>query len=177
MQSVISRRAGREREGGNSGSVEATASLDSTICENIIELLLQLYPKATRSPQQQYSPVVHGRGRERERACCFTRLTAQNRQTCCTRRQMLPGQVLAQLHLRSNLADPAGRLFSLCVANNYVQVRNIVVVLSVGRWLDVEIETNSYSGKMNAIPCFPSLDVCLVAFLTILGSCLQETKN
>lgn len=31
-------------------------------------------------------------------------------------------QVLAQLHLKTTLAEPAGRLFSLCVNQNYVQV-------------------------------------------------------
>lgn len=31
-------------------------------------------------------------------------------------------QVLAQLHLKTTLAEAAGRLFALCVQQNYVQV-------------------------------------------------------
>lgn len=52
---------------------------------------------------------------------------------CSLNRAPLPRQVLAQLHLKTTLAEAVTRLFGLCVNQNYVQVRFSV------RYFDVDV--------------------------------------
>lgn len=65
--------------------------------------------------------------RQRQRKQLHERPTAASRRSYTL--TFVCSQVLSQLHLRNVLAEPAGRLFTLCVNQNYVQVRLRVQIM------------------------------------------------